>query len=339
VSIIKRGRKAAGPEPYGVLSKSETDAYLISQGYSVYWERVRQVPHSEASIHENQTSATSVVFEGRLYILGLIYLQNHSEDAVWVSDDDGRTWSVGLAHTNFDSRLYHSTCVHNGKVFVIAGDNGSDFWSDVWSTTDFITWTLETADAGFSVRTVSAVTSYGGYMWLVGGQGYNETFADVWRSADGAIWELVTDTLSVGARKAHSLITHDDKMYLMGGTNGSNTQVKTIHTSTDGITWTPLPEAPWTARSFESNSNVVSDGERIYLIGGQPNANSYSNPHRDIHISEDHGQTWKSFGDAPWTAAQLFVFAGVDSLVVTPMDSAAGGSYGVNHAYEYMKIS
>lgn len=105
------------------------------------------------------------------------------------------------------------------------------------------------------------------------------------RTEDYGRWRRVGVSASLPKVVFYAAASFDNAMWILGGYDG-HTGTKGVWRSQDGLNWTRLPDAPWSARS---GSKAATFGNRLYLIGGGvvdgPNAN-------DVWSTAD-GQTWR----------------------------------------------
>ena len=74
-------------------------------------------------------SAASVVFDGRLWILGAYSPKND----IW-SSHDGATWTQVSAADHWSGRYGHISVVFKNKIWILGGDVGTGSTiNDVWS--------------------------------------------------------------------------------------------------------------------------------------------------------------------------------------------------------------
>lgn len=184
----------------------------------------------------------------------------------------------------FSPRAWHTSVVFNNKMWVIGGYNGdgtlnggTDFFNDVWSSTDGINWTLETANAAFSARYDHTSVVFDNKLWVIGGKAYDapgrasnapfKDLNDVWSSTDGVNWTQVTASAPFSIRGGHTLNIHNGKLYLIsGGFNSFGTEE--IWSSTNGADW--ILERDQTAfdTSSRHNHRIVQWDNTYFLAGG-----------------------------------------------------------------------
>jgi N-acetylneuraminic acid mutarotase len=223
---------------------------------------------------------TSVVNNGYLYVIG-----GFSEGA----PANGRLNDIQFATINADgtlgsfnfttpfpiARIFHSSVVHSGYLYILGGDDPSgQFINDVeyapinsdgtigaWNTTT----PLPTARHGHR----SVVNN--GYLYIIGG--WSDTaFNDVQYArinADGTIGSWNSTTPFTTARSGHSSVVNNGYLYVIGGNTGYSIldDVQYARINADGTigawnTTTPLPAPP-----RASHTSVVYKGY-LYVIGG-----------------------------------------------------------------------
>ncbi|MFA7109583.1 MAG: kelch repeat-containing protein [Sphaerochaetaceae bacterium] len=162
-----------------------------------------------------------------------------------------------------------------------------------------LTWTEVSSSSGWVKRYKHASTVFNDCLWILGGYGYqgmhkDSYLEDVWSSSDGVNWNLKTIDAPWHGRTGHSVVVFDNKMFLIGGyavdedaenTHETNHYMNDVWSSSDGITWTKVTDAPFGERAYHS-AIVVDD--TIYVIGGRRNGTYYYN---DIWSSTD-GENW-----------------------------------------------
>jgi hypothetical protein len=76
---------------------------------------------------------------------------------------------------------------------------------------------------------------------------------DVWNSADGVNWTQVAASSPWAGRQFHNVAVFDGKIWVVaGGTADSEGGTTDVFYSTDGVSWTRLPNSPWIMRHAAS---------------------------------------------------------------------------------------
>ena len=215
----------------------------------------------------------------------------------------------------------HTASRSTGRTFLLGG------WSptvadrqlnEVWysdNTANHITWTLSPPSHSFTPRAMGAAialdppSSYNSstLLFLVGGVSTTGLLNDVWTSKDaGLSWTLLTvaapftprqDLMLTGYWPAGSFSPH---LYVIGGMAANASSpfgadvARDVWTSTDGRTWTALPDAPFAPRA--RSGVVATEGGVLMVVGG---ATTVSHGTYDSWVML--GEVWASFdGGVGW---------------------------------------
>ncbi|NCF68909.1 MAG: hypothetical protein GWP61_23355 [Chloroflexi bacterium] len=289
-------------------------------------------------------------------------------DDVWESRDLGQTWSRIAAGpvANPDNpdpiwpaRGYFQAVTKGNKMFVLGGqdftvvpnpiypDNcppgpvpcppvipASNFFNDVWSSTDGRSWQQLTENAPWQGRSGLSAIVFKGWIYILGGGTGDDSaiggtgrvlFNDVWRSRDGASWELVTDSAEWPARAGAAVVEKNGYLYLLGGEDGflcdfvtgSCPYFNDVWRSRDGASWELVTDsAGWSPRPGHQ-CQVLFDTIVCFGGFGFPFGDPSVPVHpADVWVSRD-GQNWVQVSDAPWNASSSAdVKYDFDSLVV-----------------------
>ena len=292
--------------------------------YSYVWtELAAESPWSaRAGLHVVELGSRFYLMGGRTPIQSPIPLASDIWSDVWVSDDLGATWTEILPHNTpgtWPARAYFQAVTLGDKMYVLGGQNvgfPSDFFSDVWSSSDGVTWTEETSNAGWEGRAGLRAVTYRDEMYIFGGSTNDDSaiigpsgpkrlyFNDVWKSSDGASWEQVTSNAPWEPRAGAVVVVKDDAMYMLGGEAGFLCQPQPdcdppyfndVWRSEDGETWELIvAEAPWSSRPGHQCAVLE---EHFVCFGG---FGMIENP-LDVWVSPD-GAAWEQVSAAPWNA-------------------------------------
>jgi len=235
-----------------------------------------------------------VTFNGAIWIIGGHDFSGPLND-VW-SSTNGTSWTQVLPLATpgvdrFSGRYDFQTLVHDSKLWVIGGSDGTNFLNDVWSSPDGSTWTRVLAPAAtpvagqFPARTGHGGMVHNGYLWVVGG--YNgSNFNDTWRSTDGVTWTQVNpggaaSSTLFSARRTFGSAVLNGNLVVMGGydSNGLND----TWFSPDGTSWTRMDTSSFPQRWLPAATAFDS---RLWFIGGQ-----FGGRHSNVHVSFD-GISW-----------------------------------------------
>ncbi|MDH3682622.1 MAG: hypothetical protein OEV40_22025 [Acidimicrobiia bacterium] len=274
---------------------------------------------------------------------------------VWRSDDLGRTWDAVLAGDDpapWPARAYFQAVVKDGAVFVLGGQDfglqpnpfcalleqglepppslgidpdapcpeflpTSEFYNDVWSSTDGQTWEQMTGSAPWQGRAGLSAVVVDDHLYVLGGSRNDDAsiigadgpqrvyFNDVWRSTDGVEWELMTDDAPWEPRAGASVVAHRGAIWLFGGEAGFTCEptpgceppyFNDVWRSTDGANWEEVsPAAAWSPRPGHQCEVLGND---FVCFGG---FGLEENP-MDVWFSAD-GMQWAELAAPPWNAA------------------------------------
>lgn len=264
---------------------------------------------------------------------------------VWKSDDLGGSWSRILdtdTSGQWSARAFFEAMTKDGQMYVLGGqdfnviDNPapvgppmipvSNFFNDVWSSSDGINWVQKTADAGWDGRAGLSSVVYRDEIYVFGGSKNDDAaivgptgppriyFNDVWKSADdGATWQQVTEAAPWEPRAGAAVVVKDDFIYLLGGEDGFTCvsggtrcppYFNDVWRTQDGENWElRTAAADWLERP---GHQAVVVGNHIVLFGGFGLSTDPSDPFKpanpiDMWVSED-GIAWELLETAPWNA-------------------------------------
>ncbi|MDG2032283.1 MAG: dockerin type I domain-containing protein [Phycisphaerales bacterium] len=266
---------------------------------------------------------------------------------VWKSSDQGATWEeilpAGPGH--WPARAYFRGVTLGDEMYVLGGQDFlvipnkdcpppyedcspfisvSNFYNDVWSSTNGVEWTQQTDDAGWSVRAGLSSIVFNDEIYVIGGSYFDDSsiiggppqreyYNDVWKSADGASWTLLTEEAAFTPRAGAAVAVKDGFLYLFGGEEGflcdpfpgcELPYFNDVWRTSDGIEWELLtPDAPWSARP--GHVVVVAD-DQFVLFGGfgvSPDPTDPFGPGNpmDVWVSDD-GVEWTQASSSPWNA-------------------------------------
>jgi N-acetylneuraminic acid mutarotase len=222
---------------WGVAGKSpsEKGTVLNDTWYStdgITWTRA-----TESAAFPARSDATSLVYDGKIWIIsGCRDIFTPFND-VWYSDD-GIHWFEANASAAFPARSDATSMVYNGRMWILGGVNSNIFpFNDVWYSTDGIIWTEANASAAFPARYGATSAVNDDKMWIIGGSNGKsgagsingkdslQFFNDVWYSTDGTIWmsansETDENRLNKSIfepRMGHTSVVFKDKMWVIAG--------------------------------------------------------------------------------------------------------------------------
>ncbi|WP_115667138.1 Ig-like domain-containing protein [Saccharospirillum mangrovi] len=211
-----------------------------------------------------------------------------------------------LAADRFAGRWFHSVVAFRGRLWVIGGlDNGGQYRTDIWSSTDGTTWVpeqwdnqselLPSGDASV-VGDVIRVVLFNNALWLIDTHtGALWSTLDSPEHARGFVWQ---EQGSIGAgfegrSGSPVVVSHDgdgtERLWLIGGWSTGNDNRNDVWTSPNGTDWARRePSANGQAFTGRSGHQAVFFKNRLWVIGGLIGP-QYVN---DIWSSAD-GRDWR----------------------------------------------
>lgn len=263
---------------------------------------------------------------------------------VWVSSDLGSTWFELLEDAESEglwkNRAYFEAVTKGNFMYIMGGQNfttvlppsppdfeliivPSEFFKDVWRSSDGVHWEQMTNDAGWATasqncpagpddsqgRAGLSAVSFKGKLWIMGGsQGDDNSigggpncrqfYNDVWYSEDGSEWTQATANAPWEARAGGVALVKGGWLYYMGGEKGFVAETdyfNDVWRTKDGANWEEVtgPEgAGWSPRPGHKCSVLANN---FVCMGG---FGTPLNP-SDIWVSKD-GADWTKVSDTPW---------------------------------------
>ena len=157
---------------------------------------------------------TSVVFGGKMWVLGGGSPESGLKNDVWYSAD-GVHWTSATLSAKWSPRAVHTSVVHDGKMWVIGGYVSK---SDVWYSSDGVNWTSATLSAPWGPRARHTSVVCDGKIWVIAGDaGQAGLVNDAWYSSDGVTWAEATGSAPWTGRDGATSVVFNQRIYLLGG--------------------------------------------------------------------------------------------------------------------------
>jgi len=164
--------------------------------------------------------------------------------------------------TSFTRRAYHKAVVHENKIYLTGGFNGTAF-NDCW-VYDGI-WHKVCDNIG-GARYGHAMYSFNNKLWIVGGFNNATLLNDCWVSSEGTHWDRVVTGYNLLSRYFSGFCVYDKRMWLIGGFDGT-AAIRDCYSSVDGFTW-ERQSVPPDFPAVCGHTVTVFDNKMVLLGGG-----------------------------------------------------------------------
>lgn len=245
------------------------DVWFTEDG--INWELA-----TESADYGARAAHSSVVFDGKMWVIGGFDDTGKIKNDVWASKD-GETWNVVVKDAPFNGRAGHTSVVYDNKIWLIGGvDTDNNLQNDVWVSQDGFTWKEVSGDAGFEARNLHSTVAFEDGIYVIGGRNkLDERLGDVWFSKDGINWDVLSKDADFTGRFSHTSIVFDNKMWVIGGIDEEFNWKNDAWFSTDGKIWTEAINAAPFSRRFRHSSVVFKN--KAWVIAGTGEANNVQN--------------------------------------------------------------
>ena len=272
---------------------------------------------------------------------------------VWISTDNGLTWTEQTATAPWGPRWEHTASVMTDGSIIITGGYSPSLpgaLNDVWRSTDKgATWVQRTASASWAARMghSAVVDPTGTLLYIMAGNTANSVtyYHDVWVSSDyGATWTNKTTAAGWSVRTGACAAGFSDGSFVLtcGGYyeyfSGSGGYWELVYyndtwNSTDqGATWVQQSFGFPGTRRAGAGQAILSDGSLVVLGGLYV---SYSAPPspvptylylNDVRRTTTEGSTWTTQSNNQFPARSSFPALGMadGSLIILGGDTASG---------------
>lgn len=210
------------------------------------------------------------------------------------------SWTRVLKKAPWAARSDPQLALLNETLFLMGGHQNSNYYNDVWTSSDGgLTW-VEQPAAPWAPRSYHTAKVMGDFIYLVAGHDAKTWFNDVWRTRDGREWEQITANADFCPRAASALqVVNGTTLLLMGGSDGLLKPIgkgkcfnDVWRSDNGGKNWSLVTEnAPWPAREgLQKLTTVRSDGTIIMTAG----ESGYFGPY--------YHDVWTTVDGIEWTA-------------------------------------
>jgi len=209
-----------------------------------------------------------VQFNDAIYALGAMagdYLNLKVSSRIMKTSNDLKQWEVVAAQSELPARVFYGATVFAGKIWMLGGFDGKNYYNDVQSSEDGVKWHRVTEKAPWSARSNPSVFVFDNKIWLLGGGIIDGAISnDVWSTTDGVDWKQETDRLGSRPIFGGSIVVYDDQIWIVGLNRNDGFQ-SAVMVSKDGANWVER-KAPWTPRG--GVATCVFDG-KLFMTGGK----------------------------------------------------------------------
>lgn len=182
---------------------------------------------------------------------------------------DFKHWETVAERSELPNRVFYGATVFGGKIWMLGGFDGKNYYNDVWNSSDAVHWTRVCERAAWSPRKIGSAVVFNNRLWVIGGGVIDgeptnnpKSNSEVWSSADGIKWTLATDKARLYA--LGTPIVFDEKLWLVGA-NRDGTFARSSLVTNDGVTWRE-ESAPWSPRGLVA---AWLFDNKLYITGGK----------------------------------------------------------------------
>ena len=226
----------------------------------------------------------------------------------------GKNWTLAAADAAFSPRIYFSTVVFNGRMWVIGGfDDEKGFRNDVWYSPDGKDWVQANSSLDFlNHRVGQSATVFRNKIWIIGGGWGDENYGDIWCSDDGVAWRRVKSMAEFGTRSQHSTVVFNNRLWIIGGKRHSadSQLLGDAWYSDDGVSWTQAtPQVAFRPMGYQ---NLLVLDNKVWDVG-----NVFYRPENGSTV--EYNEIWNSVNGRDWnlvTSHGLFPARNSASAVV-----------------------
>lgn len=183
---------------------------------------------------------------------------------------DFKTWETLAQKSNLPERVFYGATVFRGRIWLIGGFDGKNYYNDVWTSTNGVNWQRIAEKTSWTPRNISRLFVFKDRLWFIGGGVIDGERTDnpnsekeVWSSADGIYWTQVE--VNAPRKLAGTPVVFDDKLWLIGANRNDGNFSSAVFLSADGKTWQEQ-SAPWSPRG---GTVVWVFDDKLYMTGGK----------------------------------------------------------------------
>ncbi len=117
---------------------------------------------------------------------------------------DFKRWETVAERSELPNRVFYGATVFGGRIWLLGGFDGKNYYNDVWSSSDAVHWTRVAATTAWSPRNIRSTVVFKNRIWIIGGGVIDgeptnnpKSNDEVWSSDDGIKWKLETDKSNI----------------------------------------------------------------------------------------------------------------------------------------------
>lgn len=266
--------RAAYPQGYGfpVFVMNEKMFALHPEGAWNSADGVSWTKTDLPSIKRDAYETRYVQFNNAVYALGKNqgnYLDGIRFGSTIRRTTDFKRWETLAEKSNLPDRVFHGLIVFAGKIWLMGGFDGKNYYNDIWNSSDGARWTRVAERAAWSPRNLSVI-EFKNRLWIFGGgvidgekNSNPNSDNEVWSSTDGITWAQVK--MKTERRGGGTPVVFDDKLWFVGANRNDGSFGNAVLVSDDGVNW-QAQSAPWSPRGAVA---VWTFGDKLFMTGGK----------------------------------------------------------------------
>lgn len=210
------------------------------------------------NIVKNHAFMDYVLFNGVLYGLGTFEgnIERFTLTSAIHSTSDMRSWKLVSANSSLPKRFFYHPFVFRNRIWIVGGSDGTNDFSDIWTSTDAVHWTKTSSDLPFGKRSGARFIVFRDSVYMLAN--------DVWVSADGLRWMKRNERIVNENIFGYEAVVYDDAVWLIG-CNRDRKFTSEVIVSRDGRTWS-AQRTPWSPRGGVAAAVYKN---KLFMTGGK----------------------------------------------------------------------
>ena len=267
--------KAGFPEGYG-FPVFVTGDRMLAFHHEAVWSSIDGAIWTKTelpSVRHDAYEARYVQFSGAVYALGQNqgnYVTGIRFSSIVRQTIDFKRWEMLAERSDLPNRVFYGSIVFGGKIWLLGGYDGKNYYNDIWNSTDGVRWRKVVEHAGWSPRNAGRLVEFKHRLWMLGGgvidgekDSNPNSGREIWSSTDGLTWTLATAEAEIGA--LGTPMVFDDKLWLVGANRQDGNFARSSLVTDDLVAWREQ-SAPWSPRGAVA---AWVFGGRLFMTGGK----------------------------------------------------------------------